>query len=217
MILQLYVFFLFCIVRQNSKCQAKVDVVFLLDSSGSIKKFYNKEKQFLKAVASQFNIGKNEARIGVVRFSTRATLSIKLKDFQSADRFNNAVDRIRFKAGWTRTDRALKAAHAMFRTAHGGRRGVKKVVILLTDGESTGPKPFGQARKLRQLGYTIVAIGIGKKIGFNELARITGNRKNVFTVKSFAKLNSQSFIHKVDAAACKEGILNFLARSYLLS
>ena len=46
------------------KCKSKVDVGFVLDSSGSLRTEYHKEKDFLKALAGAFNISPGGSRAG---------------------------------------------------------------------------------------------------------------------------------------------------------
>jgi len=54
-------------------CASKLDLIFLLDGSGSITQVdaegFTKQKEFVKNVASFFDIGKEQTRIGVAYFS----------------------------------------------------------------------------------------------------------------------------------------------------
>ena len=56
-------------VKVEPSCQTKVDVGFILDSSGSLKNDYDTEKNFLKALAASFGVSSDGARAGVVTFS----------------------------------------------------------------------------------------------------------------------------------------------------
>ena len=53
---------------------------FILDSSGSLKNDYGKEKDFLKAVVATFGVSRVDGKAGVVTFSHDSEHSIKLKD-----------------------------------------------------------------------------------------------------------------------------------------
>ena len=53
------------------------DVGFLLDSSGSLKENYQKEKDFLKAIARSFGISAGGSRAAVITFSENAKSSIR--------------------------------------------------------------------------------------------------------------------------------------------
>ena len=49
-------------------CEANVNVGFILDSSGSLRSDYSREKDFLKTLAHAFNIQTSGSRAGVVTF-----------------------------------------------------------------------------------------------------------------------------------------------------
>ena len=72
------------------KCNVIADVAFILDSSGSIGKNYQNEKNFLKAIAGAFGVSKDGSRAGVITFSTRSKLSIKLNAYRNIASFNKA-------------------------------------------------------------------------------------------------------------------------------
>ena len=56
------IFLLF--VVDSPTCKSKIDVGFILDSSGSLKTEYHKEKDFLKALAGAFDMGPDGSRAG---------------------------------------------------------------------------------------------------------------------------------------------------------
>ena len=70
------------------KCNVIADVAFILDSSGSIGKNYQNEKNFLKAIAGAFGVSKDGSRAGVVTFASRSKLSIKLNAYRNIASFN---------------------------------------------------------------------------------------------------------------------------------
>lgn len=109
-------------------CPTKIDLGFILDSSGSLRSEYYKEKIFLKSIAKSFGIGENDTRAGVVTFSFNAEHSIKLNDHYDQRSFETAVDDIALMGRTTRIDRALRVAqNALFLEKNGGRVGVPKV------------------------------------------------------------------------------------------
>lgn len=132
----------------NPKCTAVVDIGFILDSSGSLRNDYGNEKAFLKTLAQAFGVSKDGSHAGVITFSSRAEHSIKLNDFDRLDKFNGAVDKIRHMNGYTKIDRALRLAQkSLFTKQNGGRRNVKQLIILMTDGEQTGTGNPAKVRK----------------------------------------------------------------------
>ena len=191
-------------------CEVKVDVGFVLDSSGSLKDDYGKEKNFLKALAATFGVSEQGARAGVVTFSFDAEHSVKLNDHYNLASFSDAVDNIPLMGYTTRIDKALRLTQSqMFSIANGGRPGVSKVVVLLTDGSQTqdagAENPAVVAEELRSMGYKVLAVGIGSGVNSTELAHITGASANVYSAATFDELISQKFLDKINQAGCEEG------------
>merc|ERR1712168_1680967 len=106
-------------------CKATVDVGFILDSSGSLRNEYQKEKDFLKAIAKAFDIVPGVSRAGVITFSARSKHSIKLSDHNDFASFSAAVDAIPLMGFTTRIDKALRLTQMeLFAPRNGGRPGV---------------------------------------------------------------------------------------------
>lgn len=192
-------------------CKAKVDVGFVLDSSGSLRTDYGREKDFLKALAAAFGISDNSARAGVVTFSYNSEHSIKLNDHTSLAPFNEAVDKIALMGSTTRIDKALRTTQKeMFTVENGGRPGVNKMLIVLTDGSQTqgdgAEDPGLVADELRKEGVRVMVVGIGKSINSTELAHIAGEKSNLFTASSFNDLVSRRFLKQVNSAGCQAGL-----------
>ena len=198
--------------KKRPKCKAKVDIAFLMDSSGSIINDYAKEKNFLKTLAASFGISKDGARAGVITFSYYTEHSIKLNDHFNLNDFNKAVDNIPHMNHTTRIDKALRLTkEEMFTVANGGRPGVKKIVIIVTDGSQTttdkdSKDPALVARELRDIGYTVLAIGIGSEANEKELEEITGDEDHVYSATTFEELITEEFLDRVNKRGCEEGI-----------
>ena len=207
------------IAQKKPTCEAKVDIAFLLDSSGSLKDDYSKEKNFLKTLAASFGIKENGARAGVITFSYYVEHSVKLNDYFNLDDFNQAVDKIPLMGHTTRIDKALRLTQKeMFTAANGGREGVNKIVIVLTDGSQTkdndSEDPGQVAKELRNMGYTVLAIGIGKGVNSTELADIAGDKNNVYSAATFDELITTEFLDNVNKKGCDEGKdIEFFRRS----
>lgn len=92
----------------------------------------------------------------------------------------------------------------MFKTVNGGgRTGVRKLVIVLTDGKGSGtPTSQAAAAELKAThSATIVAIGVGSSINLDELKQIASQESFVFTTDDFAKLST--ILDVVVASACQ--------------
>ena len=201
-------------------CKVKVDVGFILDSSGSLRTDYGKEKDFLKALVAGFGISSAGGRAGVVTFSYHSEHSIKLNDHTDLNSFYEAVDNIALMGSTTRIDKALRTTQAeMFAIGNGGRPGAAKLLILLTDGSQTqdsgAEDPSVVAEELRQEGIRLLVVGIGKGVNTTELARIGGRKSNVFSASSFDELLTRDFLKDVNSAGCQAGLLIFILLSIL--
>ena len=196
----------------QARCGQKVDVGFILDSSGSLRTEYGKEKQFLKAIAAQFGVNQNNSRIGVISFSYFAELSIKLDEHDNQHTFNKAVDDIPNMGSTTRIDRALRLAQKeLFDERNGARFQVNKILILLTDGSQTqdtdSEDPATIAKEIRDSGIQMLTVGIGPGTNGSELSRIAGGRQNTYSTENFDKLLEENFLQSVSSAGCKKGRL----------
>ena len=164
----------------------------------------------MKSLATTFGVSDTGSRAGVITFSYNAVHSIKLNDYTSLSKFNEAVDKIPLMGSTTRIDKALRLTQdEMFSISNGARPGVNKVLFVLTDGSQTqdagAEDPGDVAKELRDAGIRVIAIGIGKGINNTELAHIAGSPSNVYSASTFDELIGQEFLQKVNKAGCKEG------------
>ena len=203
---------MFCFVlekpKPKSRCNGIADVGFIIDSSGSLKSHYSKEKQFVKKLIGHFQISPSGVHAGLVLFSGKALLKIKFSDYNNTMDFNKAVDALPLMNSVTRIDLALKVAYdQMFKKANGMRSDVPRILILLTDGKQTpgrGVIPLPKAvAPFHKDGVKVIVIGIGSGVNRPELRKIAKFPKNVKLAKSFAQLRSASFVKKITAETCK--------------
>ena len=192
-------------------CAATVDVGFILDSSGSLRNDYQREKDFLITLAAAFGVTQDNARASVVTFSFFSDLSIKFNDHSDIISFAGAVDAIPLMGSTTRIDRALRETqNQMFSLKNGARPGVTKIVILLTDGSQTkdagAEDPATIADEIRNSGIALIVVGIGTGVNPAELDKIAGGPDNAFSAASFDELVGGSFVQDLAEKSCKEGV-----------
>ena len=204
------IYFISAQVEVEPTCKAKVDVGFILDSSGSLRDDYDKEKDFLKELASTFGVSDTESRAAVVTFSYNSEHSIKLSDHTDIASFNRAVDNIPLMGSTTRIDKALRLSQRdLFSLSNGARPGTPKLLILLTDGSQTldvdAENPGDIAQEIRESGIKILVIGVGQGINKTELYQLGGDANNVFNADTFDELIDSTFIDKVISTSCKAG------------
>lgn len=174
-----------------SVVHSPVDIGFLLDGSGSVgKDGFRHILNFVNLVVTAFRLSHNATQIGITEFSNRPVIQIQLNEYQNLSLLQDEISKITDSGGRTRTDVALRSMSREFFTYDkGSRPGVPKVVVLVTDGRSTGSEPLSDAVKgLRQMGAIIYSVGIGDEISEQELRDISRTRKDIFLSKKFDSL-----------------------------
>jgi Mg-chelatase subunit ChlD len=184
--------------RQNvTGCQGFADVIFMLDSSGSIGDVdFKKQLDFVSHVAGNFQLRQNGGnsgyQIGVLSFSDSVREEFPLSRFQNTAELQRAIAAIQYMGQNTNTDRALTyAKDQAFTSGKGGRYGAVKIVIVMTDGRSNVPTETERIAELvRKDNTMVVAIGIGNDVDPAELKKIASSDKNVFQVAGFDVLDT---------------------------
>ncbi|OWF36148.1 Collagen alpha-5(VI) chain [Mizuhopecten yessoensis] len=169
------------------------DFIFLLDSSGSETNVnFLKQVSFLKNFTSRFTIGPNNTQFASVTFSTGVRDDFDLNDNHNQQELQNAISKIKYVNGETATHLALNFARThTLAVQNGGRPGVQKYVVVMTDGRSNEPQlTVSYANTLKhQPNVTIIALGIGSAVDKAELQAIASDGKHVFTVSNFDLLH----------------------------
>ena len=183
----------FCYISAPSCGSNPADIVFLLDSSGSVgTSNFQKQKDFVAHFAQSFDIGPRNVQIGVVTFATTPHNEFNLNTYHNKHDTVNAINHIGYHSGGTRTDTALKYIEAnAFKPQTGDRAGVANILIVMTDGKSNQPTLTRQETvKLHKLNIKVFAIGIGSGVDKTELGLIASDAKHVFQVQNFNALNT---------------------------
>ncbi len=125
----------------QTKKQLKLDIIFVLDNSGSMIK--NDPKFITRKVVTNFlnNIGEG-FRLGMVIYDQEARLVeplMGITDPEAAARFLKSLDKIDYKGKFTHIPAGVERAIYELKTR--GRKEARKVIVLLTDGiVDTGDK-----------------------------------------------------------------------------
>jgi len=119
----------------------RVDVVFVLDNSGSM--IFNDPQFITRDVVTKFLMNlQEEFRVGMVTFDSGATLIEPLSGIETvadAERFLKSLDKINYKGQFTNTPAGVE--RAIYELKSNGRENAEKIIILLTDGiVDTGDK-----------------------------------------------------------------------------
>ncbi len=184
-----------------------MDMVFIMDSSGSIGAHnWPKMLHFAKALIQRFPIGPDETCIGAVSFGSSASKEFDLDDYVNINDIANALNRIQWKDEMTNTSGGIRVAmNEIFTLKGGDRPAAPNIAVLITDGESNRDeiKTIPEAQKAHASGITLFVVGVGLNLNFQELEGISTQppEEHVFLVHSFDYLQSMEAMLK--NALCK--------------
>lgn len=183
-----------------------MDVAFLMDASGSVgADNFEKQKEFIKAVAGTLGLKSGLARAGSLVYSDMATVQQSFNSCNGTHSVVEAVDHIPYYGRTTRIDRALSLANTdLFSDAGGVRSYVANTLLLLTDGRQTPAADSismeRAVKPLKEKKVKRIALGIGSQISPDELRKVVDGDEDVVTVDSFDDLISS--MHMVSEKLC---------------
>ncbi|KAL8625937.1 hypothetical protein ACOMHN_012529 [Nucella lapillus] len=188
-------------------CKDKLDLTFILDSSGSVTyQDFKLMRKFAASVVDAMNVSSEAVRIADIVYGTAVKVFFDFNDngdVKSKLLLTNKV------GGGTNTAAALDTAKATlynYGTAVGARKNVKKVAILVTDGRSNSfTATVNAAKRLKDAGTTIFAIGVGNYLE-KELKAVASDPicSHVQTLTSFAQI--QSIVTEIQKSTCEANI-----------
>nr|XP_033787432.1 integrin alpha-1 [Geotrypetes seraphini] len=119
------------------ECSTELDIVIVLDGSNSIYP-WESVTEFLRSLLEKMDIGPKQTQVGIVQYGENITHEFNLNKYRTTEEVLHAATKIVQRGGRqtmtaTGIDEARKEA---FTEARGARRGVKKVMVIVTDGES---------------------------------------------------------------------------------
>uniref|UniRef100_A0A672GQ45 Collagen, type XIV, alpha 1a n=1 Tax=Salarias fasciatus TaxID=181472 RepID=A0A672GQ45_SALFA len=196
--------------------EAKADLVFLVDGSWSIgDDNFMKITRFLYSTMGSLDlIGPDGTQVAIAQFSDDARTEFQLSSHSNKEALLEAIQKIRYKGGNTKTGRAIKhVKESIFTAEAGARRGVPKVLVVLTDGRSQDD--VNKVSKEMQMdGYIIFAIGFADA-DYGELVNIASkpSDRHVFFVDDLdavKKIEEQliTFVCEAATATCPSVLMS---------
>ncbi|CAB3992440.1 Hypothetical predicted protein [Paramuricea clavata] len=176
-------------IRPGGKRMMKLqDFVIVMDGSSSIRQCeFNNGKKAMQSLLQYTQPGV-DAKYAMVTFAS----SVR-RDFNFLSQSDAAakISSVTFPRGYTNTQGGLAEAFNLFKTE--GRRnfGTRKVVLLLTDGQSNilPHKTIPNAKALKDAGVEVFVVAVGNEYisGINEMAHIAKfpPAKFLFRVRKF--------------------------------
>ncbi|XP_044193365.1 integrin alpha-M-like [Thunnus albacares] len=183
----------YSVPSSSEECQTQ-DIAFLLDGSGSVdsQDFY-RMKTFVKNLVRSFQ--GQDTKFAIAQFSTDPTIHYYFNTF-GTNNWNSQIDGITQRRGLTYTAEAIEhVVNNVFLASKGSRSNAKKILIVITDGESNDrndlPNAINSAEKKKIVRF---AIGVGRAFttytAKQELDTIASkpSANHVFQVSNFGAL-----------------------------
>ena len=172
-------------VAHTGECDHNVDIVFVLDSSGSIGSdgWENMKNYVKKTVQALHEVGTN-TQLGLVSFddSVDEDHVIPLTAHEDKARFLRDLDALDLRGGSTRIDLGMKRALDLFKGDH--RPHAHNTVVLLTDG-----LPDSNTPTLQEIGQwfhdkhiRVIVAGIGDGVDSDGLRSMTLDHSTTHTM-----------------------------------
>jgi len=186
------------------------DIILVLDQSGSVGwENWPIQIDFVKNMVSLLPIGPYSTHIGVLTFDAENFVEFDLNTYTVESDMQAHLDKLKTGEAPTTvrlckrtyTHAALDEALSMAQTS--GRKGVPRIVVLITDGASTYPRNTEDAARRLRLSDavdTVFAIGVGRGADVQELTMIAGSADKVKQM-SFATMTDH--ITAIAQEACQ--------------
>ncbi|XP_042253312.1 integrin alpha-M-like [Thunnus maccoyii] len=125
----------YSVPSSSEECRTQADIAFLLDGSGSVdSQDFDRMKTFVKNLVGSFQ--GQDTKFAIAQFSTNPTVHYYFNTFDT-NNWKSQIDGIRQLAGATYTAKAIEhVVNNVFSASRGSGSDVKKILIVITDGES---------------------------------------------------------------------------------
>ncbi|KAE9419632.1 hypothetical protein Angca_005074, partial [Angiostrongylus cantonensis] len=171
-----------CIIRAQ-----QLDLIFILDSSGSLRDQFQDEIDVIRRIVKHVTIGDTATRVMLVQFSGTQHLEFNFHQFTTRDELLAALDVLRHVSGITRIGGAIEFTLEALKDPSNGMRdsSVPKIVYLLSDGRTHDyPKDLEMVDILRRQSIPnldIWAYGTGNYVAMPALVNYTQDLNKVVT------------------------------------
>ncbi|KAK7483691.1 hypothetical protein BaRGS_00025124, partial [Batillaria attramentaria] len=176
--------------------EAKLDLVFVLDSSNSVSNdSFKQAKSFIADIVKSLPVGKQAVRVGLVRFGNSADVIATLRDSTDVTRVTDAIDSM---------EHVKEGTNTVYPT--GDRPNVRTVVVVITDGVSEdrrATKLQAEALREKQARLVWVYIGTNDRSLMREKTRKERQGDETFAVEDFSQLGDEVRRQVLDAS-CQE-------------
>ncbi|CAF0704553.1 unnamed protein product [Brachionus calyciflorus] len=190
------------------KCTSSLDIVILMDSSGSITPpNFKKEQEFVNTFLDKLTIGEDDTRVSIINYNTNVFVIADFNSTQTLESLKQKVNSINYNGGGTYTYDALKRANDVILQEKNGMRsveyGIPKVVVVITDGISQNTqRTLLEAQKIKDRKFSVISVGVGNGINWPELIGIASTPADQYFVNDFDKI--QLILAGVSRTSCQQ-------------
>ncbi|XP_036371958.1 collagen, type XXVIII, alpha 1a [Megalops cyprinoides] len=141
------------IIREICGCgircrELPLELVFVIDSSESVgPDNFALVKDFVNALIDRLSVSREATRVGVVLYSHITTVVLSLQQLSNQDEVKAAVRQMGYLGEGTYTGSAIREAARLFQAS---RPGVRRVAVVLTDGQADRRDPVGLEEAVRE-------------------------------------------------------------------
>ncbi|MEQ2218232.1 hypothetical protein XENOCAPTIV_000365, partial [Xenoophorus captivus] len=179
----------------------QMDVVFLLDRSGSINTSnYQIMKNFTAEVVNSFKVAENLVHFGLAQFSEDPKDEFYLNQHYNQKDIVDKILQLSYMGGGTKLGKALHFVKKYFSPLRGSRSDVPQTLVVFSDGDSQDDVEDA-GDDLRRSRIDVLAVAIGNVFDV-QLLQITGDPRKIINVGNVEDL--PGFKKKVVDAICKK-------------
>ncbi|KAF7637102.1 VWFA domain-containing protein [Meloidogyne graminicola] len=153
------------------------DVLFVLDSTGSVRNVYEAQRNYILNVAQQMDISPNGQHVGLIIYSSkiRQRIIVNLNDLLTKEKFIKIVQELPYHGGITATGHALKLT---IKALENKRPNKRTIIILFTDGYTYDEWEV-ESKELLTKGVEVIVAGEFQSYLKSVLDRIAGDPNKV--------------------------------------
>jgi len=188
---------------------AAIDLVFVLDASGSIGSVdFRNILNLVADIVRSLEIGPDEGQVAVIRFASSASVIFGLTAHDNQADLLTAINNIPYTGGGTDTAEALNLLVSNgFIGARPEVEGVPRVAIVVTDGQSNSQSAtiVAAARvHAAEPAITVFAAGI-RNFNLNELRVIASSPSSrfVITIPNFSRTEVERLMQALRLEVCQ--------------
>lgn len=206
---------MFCILHLPKGCglrcsNSPLELVFIIDSSESVgPENFELVKDFVNVLIDGVAVSREATRVGVVLYSHIDEVVVSLQQLIDCSTVKATVRKMPYLGEATFTGSAIRSATRLF---HASRHGVRKVALLLTDGQADRRDAVRlevAAEEARAAGIEMFVIGIvnGIDSGYSQFQRemksiaSDPDEEHIYLINDFMNLPSMySFIKRLTSS-----------------